>query len=257
MTTAPDPHVTEGYLIEGRRITMPVEVRSARQAAATFLVDHTAAQQVIAASGLTPKRQPFGKAIVSLALIDYLDNDLDTYKELALGVIVDEVPGVGPSPKGTVSSLIWRLPVSEEFTCVAGRQIWGFPKWVADLDVSFDERGATGVLRDDMGEIVRIEMRRGPVPLPRREMPMVAYSCDDELVVRRTPWVAKGTGRMTARPGGTTVTLGYGHPIADELRALGMPKRALMTLFDDNMAATFRDPTVVDTTTTSTTTTGT
>jgi hypothetical protein len=245
MTAPTEPGTDEGYLIDGRLVTMPVQVRAARQAAATFLVDHAAAKRVIATSGLNPTRYPGGRSVVSLALVDYTDNDLDAYKELALAVLVDDPPGVEPGPKGTVSSLIWRLPVTEQFTCSAGRQIWGFPKWVADLDVDFHPGGVTGVLRDESGEILRIEMRRGRVPLPRRKMPMAAYSCDDELVVRRTPWVADGTGRMAVRPGGTRVTLGYGHPMADELRALGFPKRALMTLFDDHLQATFQEPVVV------------
>ena len=42
--------------------------------------------------------------------------------------------------------------------------------------------------------------------------------------------------------GGTTVEVGYGHPLADELRAMGFPHRSLVTIFDDHMRATFEAP---------------
>lgn len=238
------PEPDGSYLVDGQRVTMPVEVRAARQAAATFAVRHAAAQQVIEHTGLRATRRG-NFAIASLAIVDYTDNDLGSYKELALAVIVDDP--TGPSPKGTVSTLIHRLPVTEEFTCSAGQGIWGFPKWIADMDVGFDRGGASCVLRQDGSEVVRITMRRGPVPLPRRPLPMVAFSCDPDGIVRRTPWTTGGTGRQTVRPGGATVEIGYGHPLADELRTLGLPKRALMTVFDDHMSATFGDPEVVDT----------
>jgi hypothetical protein len=226
---------------------MPVEVRAAKQAAATFLVRHSAAQQVIEHTGLTATRQRGGFAIASLALVDYTDNDLGSYKELALAFVVDDTGSPSsdaPVDPKAISTLIHRLPVSEAFTCAAGRGIWGFPKWIADLTVDFTPKGATCVLRADGQEVVSITMRRGLVPIPRRPMPMNAFSCDDEGVVRRTPWVTNSTGRQTIRPGGVKVEVGYGHPLADELRTLGLPKRALMTLFDDHMSATFGVPEV-------------
>ena len=239
------PESDGSYLVAGETVTMPVQVRAARQAAATFLVHHSAAQQVIGHTGLVATRQRGNKAIASLALVDYLDNDLGSYKELALAFVVDD-PRPGAAKDKSINTLIHRLPVSEQFTCAAGRGIWGFPKWVADLKVDFTPAGATCVLRDGNSEILRVTLKRGRIPIPRRPLPMNAYSYFDDGVLRVTPWTTDGTGRQTIRPGGATIELGYGHPIADELRTLGMPKRALMTLFDPQMSATFGAPRVID-----------
>lgn len=233
------------YIVDGQTVTMPVLVREAKQAAATFLVAHSAAQRVISHTGLMATRQPGGKAIVSLALVDYLDNDLGQYKELALAVLVDDPTRPANATDKNVNTLIHRLPVSEAFTCAAGQGIWGFPKWIAELEVDFNDKGATCVLRDGALDIVRVTLRRGHIPIPRRPMPMNAFSCDDDGIVRKTPWTTNGVGRQTVRPGGATVEIGYGHPIADELRALGLPKRALMTLFDPNMSASFGAPEII------------
>ncbi|HNI34952.1 MAG TPA: acetoacetate decarboxylase family protein [Microthrixaceae bacterium] len=237
------------YIVDGKRVAMPVEVRAAQQAAATFLVRHAAAQQLIEHTGLRATRQRGGKAIVSLAIIDYTDNDLGSYGELALAFVVDDpgsTAGSATNPKA-VNTLIHRLPVTEAFTCAAGRGIWGFPKWIADLTVGFSARGASCALRADGHDVVSITLRRGIIPLPRRPMDMNAFTCDEDGIVRRTPWSTHSRGRQTVRPGGATVEIGYGHPMADELRTLGLPKRALLTVFDDHMSATFGVPEVVTT----------
>lgn len=231
------------FEVLGQTVTLPVQVRAARQAAATFLVDAGAAQRIIEPSGLKVERKA-GRAMASLAVVDYADNDLGQYHELALAFVVKDAPGAPVGPKSAVSTLIWRLPVDGEFTCVAGRDIWGFPKWVTGIDVRFGSRGATATLTEGGLEVLRLHLTRGVVPMPSRPMEMKAYSYLDG-VLRCTPWTTRSAGRQTVRPGGATLELGYGHPIADELRALGFPRRAVMTMFDDHMTATFGGAVVV------------
>lgn len=234
--TTPGPAANYEFL--GQTVTLPVEVRHARQASATFLVDADAAQRIIAESGLTVTRKARGKALASIALVDYLQNDLGTYHELALAFVVDDPAGVPKGPKGSVSTLIWRLPVNGEFTCAAGRGIWGFPKWVTDVSVRFTGDRVTGVLTEDGVEVVRVVLKKGRIPLPRKPLVMNAYSFLDG-VLRRTPWTTDGVGKQRIRLGGATVIIGSGHPLADELRALGLPKSAIVTMFDEHMRATF------------------
>lgn len=243
------PESDGSYVVMGERVAMPVLVRKAKQAAVIFLAPHAAAQRLIASTGLTVKRERGNKAVVTLALVDYIDNDLGEYTELGLVFMVEDTgatPGsenVG-NPKA-VTTYIHRLPVNGEFTYRAGYGIWGFPKWVADLSVDFDTKGVTAELRQDGETVVRITAKRGPIKVPRKATPMNAYTCDEDGIVRRTPWTTDGQQKQQVRLGGATVELGYGHPIADELRALGFPRRAIATIFDDDMQATFGSPEIV------------
>ncbi|NLA35593.1 MAG: acetoacetate decarboxylase family protein [Actinobacteria bacterium] len=228
------------YLVMGERVTMPVIVRKAKQAALIYLVPHAAAQRIVDPTGLRVKKLPFGKAIVTLALVDYLDNDLGTYTELGLVFMIADPE----HPKAT-TTYIHRLPVNGEFTYRAGYGIWGFPKWVADLRVDFTDAGVTAVLDEGDDTVLSITARRGPIKVPARPMPMLAYTCDEDGVVRRTAWTTDGQQKQQLRLGGARVELGNGHPIADELRALGFPRRNLVAIFDDHMEATFGEPEII------------
>jgi hypothetical protein len=233
--TGPADH----YEIDGEPITLPVEVRSARMVAAQFVVDADAAQAVIDYSGLRVARQPGGRALLALSAVAYADNDLGPYHEFAVAFVVephDAPPGTRP-PWNRPTTLIHRLPVNQEFTCRAGKGIWGFPKWVCDI--SYFDRGdrTECVVIDGDNLVVGLEVERGLVPLPPAEMEMTAYSWSDGIL-RRTPWKTRNR-RVRARPGGARLHLGTGHPMADELRALGPPRRALMTTSTGVMSASF------------------
>jgi hypothetical protein len=233
------PGADGAYLVEGQSIAMPVRVRSARMASATFLVPADVAQPVIESTGLTVARRARGKCVVSLALVKYIDCDLGDYDELGLCFVVEDPPGVTPTPKGGVATYIHRLPVSQEFTCHAGRGIWGFPKWVDDLTVATDARGATATLAGE----VSVRLKRGHIPVPSREMTMVCYSNDASGGLLRTEWI---THNQSTR-------LGFGRSVAEvdvtgdgsfaaDLRALGFPRKPLMTMFAGDMHATFEAP---------------
>ena len=62
-------------------------------------------------------------------------------------------------------------------------------------------------------------------------------------MLSRTRFVSGAEG-VGIRLGGAALTLGE-HPIADELRALGLPRRALMTVWMEHSHATFEAPEAV------------
>jgi hypothetical protein len=133
---------------------------------------------------------------------------------------------------------IHHLPVTTEFSCAAGRGIWGFPKTVSDLRFE-DVRGRRSAVWMENGRLVfSLSVRRGG---SRRfaDGALDSYSIQSG-VLRRTPFVSSGDS-VGFRMGGAEVTLGD-HPVADELRSLGLPKRALMSTWIGRFTARFEAP---------------
>ena len=233
------PDATGVYEIEGRRLHAPVQVRSARMASGIFLIEADRAQAVIDGTGLRVSRKRGNRAVVTLALVKYVDTDLDAYDELGLCFGVDAPPGAEPLGRGVVANYIHKLPVSEPFTCAAGRGIWGFPKWVDDLTVRFGASRADARLAGQ----VAVTLREGPVPVPARPLTMACYSNDADGGLLRTDW-STSNRHTRLRLGGTSAyvnLLGDG-PFSDDLRALGFPRRPFMTMFAGEMRATFDAP---------------
>ena len=245
------------WTVLGRTIGVPVEVRAARQWSVQYLVPAAAAQRLIAATGLEVTGPIPGRALVALAVCRYLDTDLDPYHEVAVSFVVRRHDAAAnPSvlerlsefARGDLGAYIHRLPVDQAFTCAAGREIWGFPKWVTTIDI--DEpapgdrhTGVTARLADGSRHVLSLTVfGGGPLVLPSKAPP--TYSFDGQ-VLRRTSWTTTTRG-VGGRPGGACLVLGE-HPMADELRSLGLPKRALFSSSTRQMSASFDAPEVVAT----------
>ncbi len=247
---APAPPATS-WTVLGRRVGLPVEVHRAAQWSAQYLVPASAAQRIVAPTGLEVAGPVPGRAMLALAVCRYDDTDLDPYHEVAMSFVVrthDAPTGASAAHKagefatGAIGAYIHRLPVDQEFTCAAGRDIWGFPKWVTSIDI--DEpppgrprpgTGTTARLTDGGDHILTLTIRSGGrLRLPSQAPPTYSFA---DGVLRCTEWTMSSTG-TAGRPGGATLVLGD-HPVADELRSLGLPKRALFSSSAALMTASF------------------
>jgi hypothetical protein len=206
----------------------------------------------LAASKLIPKAFEIaevlpGRGICSLALIDYKDNDLGDYNEMAVGFMVypkgagPGVPYVGAIRDlmtGGLASHITHMPVDQSFTRDAGAIIWGYPKTVQQIDIDYFEDHARAKLIYDGKHAFTLTLPRGGDRVI--EDSSIATLSMIEGVPHRTTATQRVEG-MGLKFGGATVELGSGQ-IADELRSLGMPKRAIMCAWMEKMTASFAPP---------------
>jgi hypothetical protein len=221
------------FTIQGRIVSLPVEIREARSWTATFLVPAEAAQAIVEPSGLEVAEMRPGKAIVSLAAVRYEDGDLDRYNEVAVAFLVrshDAAPASAAAKalevaRNRAAVLIHHLPVDQGFTLEAGRTIWGYPKFLSQIDIDERERETSISLRHEGSHVLTLTVRRGMKPWPG--VPNLPTYTFTDGVLRRTPWQTQHEGTR-GRVGGAALELGS-HPIADELRTLGLPKRALVS----------------------------
>ncbi|MDP9236782.1 MAG: acetoacetate decarboxylase family protein [Chloroflexota bacterium] len=234
------------YEIQGQAIRLPVEVRDATTAVAFYLVSAGAAQALIDPSGLRVAMILPGRTVCSIGSVDYRDNDLGRYHEIAIAFFVREpnartLPFVGTLLgllRGSLAAYIKYLPVDAEFTCEAGQRIWGFPKFMSEIAIT-----ATG---DRQSSMLTVEGKHVLTPtvatggsraMPARDQ--ISYALRDGVLYRTRASMRGGSIGIHLR--GAPLQLGT-HPVADELRTLGLPKRPLASMTIDHMSATFYAP---------------
>ena len=244
MNAMPAVGSTPCFVIQGREVRLPVVVRDAASGAATYAVSAAAARRLIPGDALEPVEIWPGKALCSLAVIQYRDNDLGDYNEVSIAFFVRRrgaakgLPYVGSIAdffRGRVATYIRHLPVDQSFTCEAGRTIWGFPKTVQRIDFTPGATRAICALHMDGQPVLTLSVPRGGT----RRLPdsvMTTYSYIDG-VAHQTAFTSGGE-QVGFHLGGAELSLGT-HPIADELRSLGLPKRALMTMWMEHMHGSF------------------
>jgi hypothetical protein len=191
-----------------------------------------------------------GWALCVLAAIEYKDNDLGAYNEVGVSFLVTygaTAPWpllgiVSASRAVTLGAYIHRLPVTTSFSRDAGRDIWGFPKTVDAI--AFEDAGTSRRCRLEMDGVhaLTLTMRRGG-SRTLAEIPQDAYAWRDGTLYK-TP-SRMSAGEVGFHLGGATVELGT-HALADELRGLGFPRRALSTTWFGRWRATFEDARILE-----------
>ena len=231
------------HVVQGRTVRLPVVVRDADALSAMFSVPAAAVRRLLPTPRLHPAEWWPGRAICVIAVVEYKDNDLGTYNEVGVNFLVTHgtrpvAPLVGlvrASRQRTLGAYVHRLPVTTTFSRDAGRDIWGFPKTVSAITFADDGERRRCRLDADGVHVLTLGARRGG----RRsfaDVPQDAYTWRDGALYRiPSTMSADGVG---FRLGGAELTLGA-HPFADELRALGLPHRALGTTSFTRWRATF------------------
>lgn len=232
------------HVIQGREVALPCIVREATSAAATYLVDARAARAMLPDDTYEIVELLPGRALLSLAIIDYKDNDLGDYNEVSIAFIVRPPGKSGGVPylggwldllRGNLSTYIHWLPVNQTFTREAGAEIWGFPKTVEEISFDYAPDRATCRLTADGRHVLTLSVPRGgDRTLPDNTMTTYTYI---HGVPHRVPFVSGAEG-FGFKLGGAELTLGD-HPYAEQLRGLGLPKRPLMCTWMEKMHGRF------------------
>src|SRR5437764_7548826 len=161
-------------LSDGTEVALPIRYIDNRCLAATFLTDLERAAHVLEGTGLQAVPQEDGKAVVLYLCWEYRQTDLGPYNEIALTVLA--VAPQDPAPAIYVAD----LPVTTEAANRAGQELWGYNKFVTDIEIKGEGKQFSAVVRDPQTWLISSrEGTRGvsgpgapPDPYSRSRLPM-------------------------------------------------------------------------------------
>ena len=153
--------------------------------------------------------------MVDLYCIEYRKTDIGPYNEVGL-----TVRAMAPGDP-IAANYVLNLPVTTAAACRAGREIWGYDKFVAAIDVKSEGTTFSTVLRDEGREIIcALEGRRGAsVPAPPTDI--VTFTLHHGRLIKTVIQVP--TPSFASSGDGFLFKVGTSkHPMADNLRALAL-----------------------------------
>ena len=145
--------------------------------------------------------QEDGKAMAMVACFEYRKTDIGPYNEVCLGVSAlapgDRIPAL----------YVTDLPVTTTVAHRAGREIWGYNKFVSPIDVQGDHKAFATALRDpDDALILTLEgARAASIPTPPMDVPtfsMLGGRAIRTIIRTMTPFqISSGDGLRPRRSG--------------------------------------------------------
>ncbi|MBW2396500.1 MAG: acetoacetate decarboxylase family protein [Deltaproteobacteria bacterium] len=243
------------FEIEGEDLGYPTLFREGSSAAALFVVDAGAAQQLIEGTGFEIAEIAPGRGILAFTCVHYTDKDCGVYEETAQAFFVrrldDEdsflssVPGVGRYLStwrdfltGRVASYTWRLQVTTRLSQQCGLQMWGFPKELADIEFEQNDGRLRCSLRMEDRPVFQFSMKAGGRKTPAPITSSVYSIYQGEPHVSHLTQSYRETGYAL---GGATIVLGD-HPLADAFRSLGLPKTPLFSTWNGHLCFSMTAP---------------
>ena len=127
---------------------MPIRYFDVQCLVATFLAEPDRAAELLRGTGLQAVSQEDGRRSSTLYCIEYRKTDIGPYNEVGLTVLA-LAPG-DPIPANYVVD----LPVTTAVANRAGREIWGYNKFVAAIDVKSDGKTFSTFFRDWDNEMI-------------------------------------------------------------------------------------------------------
>jgi hypothetical protein len=237
--SAADLQLQRRVLSNGAECFLPIRYFDVQCLVATFLAAPDRASELLESAGLQPVLQEDGRAVVDLYCIEYRKTDIGPYNEVGLTVRA-KAPG-----DPIAANYVVNLPVTTAVANQAGREIWGYNKFVAVIDVNSQGQAFSTVLRDSDLEIIgALDGARGlSAPAPATDI--LTFSLAQGRLIKTairvlTPSLASsgdsfvfkvGTSRHPMTSNLRTLSLDGAHPVlihyTDPFQALLFPGRAL------------------------------
>ena len=194
-----------------------------------FTADEEKVRALLPVETLYPVVVSKGRAVIGIAAFNYIETTIGPYGEL--GVAVPVVHGKRPVPVWPLlreasfsgfGMFVLHLPVTTRIARDAGRLVWGYPKFVADMCFTVLPEYIECELSEGERHVLTMRVaRKGFIKKDSR--PLVTYSVKDGELIR-TVIDQRAIYMFELFPDGAFLKLGD-HPVAEELKGLGLSKK--------------------------------
>ena len=214
-SSAADLALQRWVLSNGAECFLPIRYFDVQCLVATFLTAPDRASELLAGSSLQVVLQEDGRAVVDLYCIEYRKTDIGPYNEVGLTVRAT-APG-----DPIAASYVAHLPVTTEIANQAGREIWGYNKFVAAIDVKSEGKTFSTVLRDSDHEVIGALEGTRVASIPAPAADILTFSLHHGRLIKTairvlTPSLASSGDSFTFKVGASR------HPMTSSLRTVGL-----------------------------------
>ncbi|MFA5889859.1 MAG: acetoacetate decarboxylase family protein [Actinomycetota bacterium] len=222
-----------GVDVGGFQIDLPIRYYRSDVFIGIFSAELDAARALLPSSRLQPVRLAKNRAAAGIVAFNYVETGVGAYGEIGIAVLCTldrEAPPFAPLLAEAAwpgfGAFIAHLPVTTRIARQAGRTVWGYPKFVADMAFDITPESQHVDLREGGSDILSFGVRRTGLVIPDRRA-LVTYTVrGNDLVRTKIPTLANYQTGFGRRAG--SLTLGD-HQVAKDLMDLGVGSTPVIT----------------------------
>jgi hypothetical protein len=196
-------------------------------------------QSILPSNRLKPISLGNGNALYGVVCFEYRDTTIGSYNEVGIGVPcrLDPVINVPILPAlfdrfFAVGFYVHYLPVTTQIAYDAGVDIWGLPKFIAQITFEDTQNWRRCILQADSKEILTLEVTQPDRALKRDSYDFHTFSVKDNSLLK-IPVQSSGQFWASRKAESAQLHLGN-HPVAEKLRELQLDPKPLKTIIYPN-----------------------
>lgn len=222
--------------ITGGTCAVPIVYRDVYAVAGIFLAPTLKLRDLLPTSKLVPAEVFPGKGLLAIMAFDYRDTSIGPYKELAIAVPARYRPKLNPplvpamrmAASLSYEAFVWQLPVTTEIALHAGIDIWGYPKFLGEIEFKEDERYVICSLSEKGDHILTLKVKKS-LPKLKTYFDLNTFTVKGrELLFTAIKGVSTSLGRSFL-PGTAELTLGE-HNLSRKIREIA-PGKSIHSLY--------------------------
>jgi hypothetical protein len=206
-------------------LELPIQYLDIEAMLSYFPVATPAIAGMLPKAGLQPVQIRPGVALLGITAAEYKKSSIGAYSEVAIVVPCLRQPRFNipllplwfPRWFPSLAGYILKMPVSTEFACIAGKEIWGYPKFLADIDFEEQESHRICTLSHEGSLVLRYSVRKPTVPRYAQRSYATYSSMGQALLQSRV--VTQGLLGVSKKAESAELQFGR-HPLALQLSEL-------------------------------------
>lgn len=214
----------------GKKYRFPIRFYNYTGVVGIFPADATKVKDMLPSEKLSPYQPQANVALVLLAGYEYKNIDgLAPYNEFAIAVLATYKRN--PDDEGELGYYVLHLPVTTEEARVLGIELWGFPKFLADINFTDNEESVVCKVQADAKDIVTLEAKK--INTEPTLLDIYDYTIKDRQIAK-TLVSFRGEYGTSSSPQGASCLLGP-HPISEQLRKIGIGEKSVQHRYSQRL----------------------
>jgi hypothetical protein len=211
--------------VAGYEVVTPAFYSDYSQISAVWVTPLDRIRELLPSRRLHPLRLTPRRGVTVIVAYEYRDTTLGPYNEVAVGfpVTVDKkaavLAGLRRFQAEGGSIFIWQMPVTTAIARDTGVEVAGYPKYLADIDITDEARLATCRLAEGNRHILTLRLRHRKSREQQQRMRYEPVTVKGDRLLRGMSVTNFRSSRMSFTGRGVELELGD-HPLADQLRHL-------------------------------------
>jgi hypothetical protein len=209
------------YRVGGHEISLPIKYRRLDTFFALYGADRRAVTAWLPSPRLRPVAVWPGRVGVTLNAFNYLDTDIGPYGEFSLAVPCTT------RRRGRLLTGVYihRLPVTSDIALLAGKELWGYPKFLCQMEFHNSALIHQVRLSKDGQLILHLSLARGGMALDLARSLNTFTVKDGNLILTRILF----SGLVRVNPHGLARLQTGPHDMGEEISRIELGPRALAT----------------------------